>query len=96
MQDFVLNEDEQKIFNQLVNPQLNRARQRRKEREQRQDEHSRRDEGDEGSNTRNRRSAGIKDAAFDDEDLKLALEFENACSPILRASARSIIQDTLE
>ena len=35
-------------------------------------------------------------AAFGDEAVLLALRFENACSPVLRAAARSILEDTEE
>ena len=34
------------------------------------------------------------DLPFDDQAALTALENENACNPILRASARSIIEDT--
>lgn len=33
---------------------------------------------------------------FNDEDVLLAFDFENACSPVLRAAARSIIEDMQE
>lgn len=31
---------------------------------------------------------------FDDEAVLLALSYENACNPVLRASARSIIEES--
>ena len=40
---------------------------------------------------RRRRQANLP---FDDQAVLTALENENACNPVLRASARSIIEDT--
>jgi hypothetical protein len=33
---------------------------------------------------------------FADEDIVLAMKFENACNPVLRATARSILEDVHE
>ena len=38
----------------------------------------------------------VAHGGFDDQAVLTALENENACNPVLRASARAIIEDTNE
>lgn len=48
--------------------------------------------------TRENRDASQSSSSFEfnEENVLLALDFETACSPVLRAAARSIIEDTEE
>ena len=47
-----------------------------------------------GAKRRRRRRRQADLPSFDDQAVLTALENENACNPVLRASARSIIEDT--
>lgn len=75
--------DEQGVLNTLAQPQLDFAR------ELEQTEHV----DPAGPNSANREYSTPR-FTFKDADIRLALKHENTCSPVLRAAARSVIEET--
>lgn len=97
IQDFALSEQEQKVLIALTEPHLDIARELARRR--RPPLYEPRDLSEEVLGfpaQRSKRQTDLPPPTFESRVVSLALDFEDTCNPVLRASARSIIEDTEE